>query len=127
MKTEHVIELLLLAFAIAGAFAFFYHRNQPAIYVVLEIEEITSAGGNGANADGSTAGAATVLRSHNGVYLAGTERITAFDGRAPKRVVIARFSNAEEARAWYNSPEEREIDEIRLHNTKSRLFTIEGD
>jgi uncharacterized protein (DUF1330 family) len=123
MKVQHLIELMMLLAIIVGAFVFFHHRNRPAAYLLMEIEDVTTPGTDVANAAPSS----TLLRDYDGVYLAGSKRITALDGHAPRRIIIARFGNAAEARAWYNSPEEQKLNALRLHDTNSRLFIIEGD
>jgi uncharacterized protein (DUF1330 family) len=122
MKAQNLIELAILVAIIAGAFVFIYHRNQPVAYLLMEIDDITNPGRDVVNAGLSS----TLLGDYDGIYLAGSEKIIALDGRAPGRVIIARFGNAAEARAWYNSPEEQKLNAF-LHNTSSRLFIVEGD
>lgn len=124
MNAQNLVELVMLLAIIAGAFVFSYHPNhsQPMAYVLMEIEDTTNPETDVVKASVSSA----VLRDYDGVYLAGSERITALDGRAPKRVIIARFGSAAEARAWYNSPEEQKLNAF-LHNTSSRLLIIEGN
>jgi uncharacterized protein (DUF1330 family) len=127
MKTGHLIELVLLVALSFGAFALIERHAQHAVYVVVDIEEVTNPEANAANSNRSPVSAATLLGDYDGVFLARTEHITALDGPAPKRVIIARFNSAQEARAWYDSPEVRKINAIRFNNTKSRLFMVEGD
>jgi uncharacterized protein (DUF1330 family) len=127
MKTGHLIELVLLVALSFGAFALIERHAQHAVYVVVDIEEVTDPDANGGNANRSAASAATLLGDYDGVFLVRTEHITALDGPAPKRVIIARFNSTQEATAWYNSPEVRKINAIRFSNTKSRLFMVEGE
>jgi uncharacterized protein (DUF1330 family) len=57
----------------------------------------------------------------------GGGKIQPLEGDPPKGfVVVIAFDSAEKARAWYDSPEYKEIRPIRQNATKSRLFIAEG-
>ena len=71
-----------------------------------------------------TASTATVMQG--GRYITRTDKITALDGAPPKRSIIIAFDDADKARAWYNSPDQKKINEIRSKTTKSRVFLVEG-
>ena len=47
-------------------------------------------------------------------------------GPEPKRVVILEFSDSAAVQRWYNSPEYQKILPIRLANSTSRVFIVEG-
>ena len=47
-------------------------------------------------------------------------------GPEPKRVVILEFSDSAAVKRWYNSPEYQKILPIRLANSTSRVFIVEG-
>ena len=66
------------------------------------------------------------MKDFGGHFLARTESITALDGTPPKRFVINAFDSTEKAQAWYNSPEQKQVNEIRTKTTKSRVFMVEG-
>jgi uncharacterized protein (DUF1330 family) len=61
-----------------------------------------------------------------GRYITRTDKITALDGTPPTRSIIIAFDDADKARAWYNSPDQKKINEIRSKTTKSRVFLVEG-
>ena len=47
-------------------------------------------------------------------------------GPEPKRVVILEFADAAAVKRWYHSPEYQKILPIRLANSTSRAFIVEG-
>jgi len=44
----------------------------------------------------------------------------------PKRIVVIKFPDKESAMNWYNSEEYKAIKKIRLENSTSTLFFVEG-
>ena len=128
MKTVRVIALSMLAGAALGATAVrgLHAQAKPPVNVITDISEITDPAGQEANRGRSTADVQAVIKKFGGRYLARTEKITALDGTPPKRIIIWSFANAETAQAFYNSPEEKKVDEIRMKTTKSRSFIVEG-
>jgi uncharacterized protein (DUF1330 family) len=55
-----------------------------------------------------------------------TENIVGLDGTPPKRFVVISFDSMEKAKAWDNSPAQKEITAIRTKSTKSRAFIADG-
>jgi uncharacterized protein (DUF1330 family) len=49
-----------------------------------------------------------------------------FDGEAPEGIVVIAFDNAEQARAWYDSPAYQAIKPIRQNAVKGRMFIVDG-
>ena len=47
-------------------------------------------------------------------------------GPEPKRVVILEFADAAAVKRWYDSPEYQKILPLRLANSTSRAFIVEG-
>jgi uncharacterized protein (DUF1330 family) len=47
-------------------------------------------------------------------------------GPEPKRIVILEFADAAAVKRWYHSPEYQKILPIRLANSSSRAFIVEG-
>lgn len=128
MKTRHLIGLSMLAGFAIGAIAIqgLHAQAKPPVYAVVDFAEIINPEANAANTQRTAEGAAALFKEFGGSYLARTDKITALDGTAPKRFIIARFDSAEKAKAWYNSPAQKKVNEIRLKNTKSRFFIVEG-
>jgi uncharacterized protein (DUF1330 family) len=128
MKTRHVIGFSMLAGVALGAIAVqgLNAQAKPPVYFVADISEATDAEGWKAITGRSTASAEALLKDFGGRYVSRTDNITALDGIAPKRLVIIRFDSAEKANGWYNSPEQKKVNEIRMKTTKSRSFIVEG-
>jgi uncharacterized protein (DUF1330 family) len=63
------------------------------------------------------------FRAH---YVVRTDKITAFDGTAPKRFVVIGFDSVEKAEAWNNSAAQAAINALRAKTTKSRSFVVES-
>jgi uncharacterized protein (DUF1330 family) len=55
-----------------------------------------------------------------------SEKITTLDGTAPKRFIVIGFDSAEKAKAWNDSPAQKEVNDIRLKSTKSRSFIVDA-
>ena len=55
-----------------------------------------------------------------------TENIVALDGTAPKRFIVITFESIDKAKAWYASPGQQEVNDIRKKSTKSRVFIADG-
>jgi uncharacterized protein (DUF1330 family) len=117
----------MLAGVALGAIAIqgLYAQGKPPVYVVLDTAEITNLAGERANAGRSIATLEAISKPFGGRSLARTEQITVLDGTAPKRFTILAFDNAEKAKGWYNSPEQKKVNEIRIKNSKSRVFIVE--
>jgi uncharacterized protein (DUF1330 family) len=128
MKAYYVIGLSVMAGIAVGAAAIqgLHAQAKPPVYAIVVIDEITDPAGFAANAGRSNEAAAAVFKDSGGRYLARTDKITGLDGAAPKRVIIAAFDSAEKARAWYNSTEQKKVNDTRMKTTKSRMFTAEG-
>lgn len=125
MKTNHKIALALIAgIAAGGAIIQGLHAQAaPPVYVVVDISEITDP--EGFKAIPPKAGPET-LAPFGGKYLIRTEKITAFDGPAPKRFVVIAFDSVAQAKAWKASESSKAVDAIRDKTTKSSQFLVEG-
>jgi uncharacterized protein (DUF1330 family) len=128
MKTRHVIGLSMLAGVALGAIAVqgLNAQAKPPVYFVVDINEVTDPEGWKAVGGRSNAAAAALLKDFGGHYISRTDNITALDGTTPTRFVITRFASVEKAKAWYNSPAQKKVNEIRMKATKSRAFIVEG-
>jgi uncharacterized protein (DUF1330 family) len=126
MKTNYKLALTLLAGAALGAAAIqgLHAQAKPPAIIVVDIENVTDPEGFKAVTQRPTASTATVMQG--GRYITRTDKITALDGTPPKRSIIIAFDDADKARAWYNSPDQKKINDIRSKTTKSRVFLVEG-
>jgi uncharacterized protein (DUF1330 family) len=134
MTRLHVTALAMLVGAALGGAALgggaieaLHAQARPPVYYVIDFSEIVDPVGWSALGNRTNAVAAQLFKEFGGEYLTRTDHITAVDGgAAPKRFVVIRFDSAERAMAWYNSPTQKKVNEIRLKTTKSRAFLVEG-
>jgi len=110
----------------AAAFQVLHAQNKPPVYVIVDISEVTDPGGEKANTERTNSAAAALLTEFGGRFLARTNQISALDGATPKRILIIAFDSTEQARGWYNSPAQQQVNARRLKATKSRAFIVEG-
>jgi uncharacterized protein (DUF1330 family) len=126
MNRFTTLGLVMLAGAALGAAAIqgLHAQAKPPVYAVVDISEITDPEGWKVVTQRPAASTETVKQG--GRYITRTDKITALDGSAPKRMIIISFDSAEKAQAWHKSAEQKNIDEIRAKTTKSRSFIVEG-
>jgi uncharacterized protein (DUF1330 family) len=76
--------------------------------------------------------ARAIIKSAGGRFLAiggsaaNTGTVTAFDGDAPKRVVVQVWDNMEKIRAWRANPEFVELRKVGEKYSKFRSFAVDG-
>ena len=120
-----ILSVAMLAGAALGAAAVNGLHAQvkaPGAYAIVDISEITN------DADFKTLLPKTgpANAAFGGQFVARTENIVALDGTPPKRFVIISFDSVDKAKAWYNSPAEKEITTINKRSTRSRTFIVDG-
>jgi uncharacterized protein (DUF1330 family) len=96
--------------------------KSPGAYAILDISEITAPGlikeiVSKAGPAITTAGGQTIVRTSN---------ITPLLGPPPKRVVVLAFDSVEKAKAWYESPAQKEVNAISDKALKARWFIADG-
>lgn len=68
-----------------------------------------------------------VIARHGGRYLVRGGRVETLEGEwTVPRLVILEFDSAERARAFYDSPEYREILPLRLNAARGTVVIVEG-
>lgn len=124
VKTNYKMAIALAAGAALGGSVIqgLHAQASPPAYAVIDISKVTDA--DGFKALIPKAGPA--VTAFGGKYIARTEKITATDGTPPARVVIIEFESLAKAQAWEASAAQKEVDEIRMKNTQSRQFFVEG-
>jgi uncharacterized protein (DUF1330 family) len=93
-----------------------------AAYFVVELE-ITNA----AAMEPYRAAVPATIAQYGGRFLTrrgATELVEG--GPEPKRIVILEFADAAAVKRWYHSPEYQKILPLRLTNSTSRAFIVEG-
>jgi uncharacterized protein (DUF1330 family) len=129
MKTLQVTALAMLVGAAlgGGAIEALHAQARPPVYYVADFSEIVDPVGWSALGNRTNATAAQLFKDFGGEYVTRTDHVTPLEGGSPpKRMVIVRFDSAEQAKAWYNSPTQKKVNEIRLKTTMSRTFLVEG-
>jgi uncharacterized protein (DUF1330 family) len=125
MKSYLGLGLAMLAGTAIGAGAINGLNAQgkaPGAYAVIEISEVTNADEYKKVATiGPAAG-----KAGGGHFIVRTDKATATDGDAPKRVVIIGFDSMDKLKAWNASAAQKEVDALRIKTTKSRQFFVEG-
>jgi uncharacterized protein (DUF1330 family) len=127
MNQRITLGLTLLAGVAIGVTAIqgLHAQAKPPAIVVVDISEITDPDGFKV-IPASPATSPAGVAAQGGRYITRTNKITSFDGTAPKRFIIIAFDSEEKAQAWNNSASQKEINAIRAKTTKSRSFIVEG-
>ncbi|HUI95186.1 MAG TPA: DUF1330 domain-containing protein [Xanthobacteraceae bacterium] len=112
--------------AVAGAAAArgLQGKGTPKAYIVTEVE---LTGDAEVYQRDYAAHAAGTVEPFGGHYLARGGRVLGTEGAPPKaRIVISEFPSFEQARAWRYSPAYEKIVTVRLRESNSRQFIVEG-
>jgi uncharacterized protein (DUF1330 family) len=91
-------------------------------YFVVELETTNAAG-----IEPYRAAVPATITQYGGRFLTrggATQLIEG--GPEPKRIVILEFPNTAAVKRWYDSPEYQKILPLRLANSTSRAFIVEG-
>jgi uncharacterized protein (DUF1330 family) len=88
----------------------------PGAYAILDVSEVVDA----AAVKSIVAKAIASVKAGGGEYLARTDKITGLSGEPPKRVVIIAFDSMDQAKSWYNSPAQQEINAMADKALKQR-------
>jgi uncharacterized protein (DUF1330 family) len=68
-----------------------------------------------------------IIARYGGRYLVRGGAVETIEGNwNPKRLVIEAFDSMEQVKAWLDSPEQREANEIRHRAARTNLIIIEG-
>jgi uncharacterized protein (DUF1330 family) len=68
-----------------------------------------------------------IIQSHNGEYIARSNKISPLTGSKPERAIVIAFDSMKEAKECFFSEEYEKIKHFRENSTKSRAFFIEND
>ena len=129
MKPTYRIATALFVGGALGALALqgLYAEGKAPVYSIIIIDEVTDAATWQTVTGRANAGVADILKPFGGEQMTRAGDIKSLDGsKPPARVVISRFDSAEKAQAWYNSPDQKKINDIRTKATKSRSFVVQG-
>jgi uncharacterized protein (DUF1330 family) len=126
MVSTYAVAAAAILGAAAGAAAArgLQGKGAPKAYIVTEVELTGDAQvyqrDYAAHAHGT-------VEPFGGRYLARGGRVLGTEGEPPKaRIVISEFPSFEKAQAWRYSPAYEKIVTVRLRESKSRQFIVEG-
>jgi uncharacterized protein (DUF1330 family) len=125
MNRHISLGLAMIAGAVLGAAAVNGLNAQgtaPGAYAVVDISEIGDP--NVFNTLLPKAGPAN--DAFGGKFVIRTGDMVARDGTPPKRLVVISFDTMEKAKAWSESPAQKEVDAIRMKSAKGRTFIANG-
>ena len=130
MKTKYAVPLaVVLGFGLgAVAIEGLHAQAKPPVYVVTEID-VTNPD---AYAKEYAPKAQALIKSLGGRFLAvggaatTIGKVTAFDGEAPKRVVVQVWDSMEKIQAWRANPEYLELRKTGEKYAKFRSFAVDG-
>ena len=131
MKSSYTVTLALLAGVAIGGLAIegLHAQAKAPVYFITEID-VTNPD---AYAREYAPKAQAIIKAAGGRFLAiggaasssgGT--VTAFDGTAPKRVVVQVWDSMEKIKAWRASPEYVELQKVREKYATFRSFAVDG-
>jgi uncharacterized protein (DUF1330 family) len=130
MRSNFKFALAVTAGVAIGALAVqgLHAQAKPPVYFVAEID-VTNPD---AYAKEYAPKAQAIIKAAGGRFLAiggasaTTGTVTAFDGDAPKRVVVQVWDSMEKIRAWRGSPEYVELRKVGEKYAKFRSFAVDG-
>ena len=130
MRSNYKIAVAVTAGVAIGALAVqgLHAQAKAPVYFVAEID-VTNPD---AYAKEYAPKAQAIIKAAGGRFLAvggsaaTTGTVTAFDGDAPKRVVVQVWDSMEKIRAWRANPEYVEIRKVGEKYAKFRSFAVDG-
>jgi uncharacterized protein (DUF1330 family) len=130
MRSDYKIAVAVTAGIAIGALAVqgLHAQPKPPVYFVAEID-VTNPD---AYAKEYAPKAQAIIKAAGGRFLAiggyaaATGTVTAFDGNAPKRVVVQVWDSMEKIQAWRANPEYVELRKVGEKYAKFRSFAVDG-
>jgi uncharacterized protein (DUF1330 family) len=130
MRSNYKVAVAVTAGVAIGALAVqgLHAQAKPPVYFVAEID-VTNPD---AYAKEYAPKAQAIIKAAGGRFLAiggsaaTTGTVTAFDGDAPKRVVVQVWDSMEKIRAWRANPEYVELRKVGEKYAKFRSFAVDG-
>jgi uncharacterized protein (DUF1330 family) len=130
MRSDYKIAVAVTAGIAIGALAVqgLHAQPKPPVYFVAEID-VTNPD---AYAKEYAPKAQAIIKAAGGRFLAiggsaaTTGTVTAFDGNAPKRVVVQVWDSMEKIQAWRANPEYVELRKVGEKYAKFRSFAVDG-
>ena len=127
MKSKYKVATALVAGVAIGVAAIqgLHAQAKPPAYVVIPILKINDAAAFKAGvADRPMA--AEQIKAAGGHYIIRSQKFVAVDGTLPQRLIVIAFDNVEKAKAFLDTPGQKEVNAIRRKTTNSLQFIVEG-
>jgi uncharacterized protein (DUF1330 family) len=127
VNTKYKLAIALIAgTAIGGAAIQGLHAQiKPPAYIVIPILKINDAAAFKAGV-ADRAMAAEELKAAGGHYIIRSQKFTSVDGTPPERLVVIAFDSVEKAKAFLDTPAQKEVNAVRRKATNSLQFIVEG-
>jgi uncharacterized protein (DUF1330 family) len=128
MKSQYTIPLAMFVGAAFGALAvngLSAQGKSHGAYAIVAFNEISDPAAFKANVGDK---APDVVKKHGGQFIVRTDKITPLRAAEPaiKRYVIIGFDNAQQAKAWYDSADMKDINTYNDQHTKGRAFLVDA-
>ena len=125
MSRYLMLGLATLAGAAVGAVAvngLHAQGKAPGAYAILDISDVVDPD----LLKQIVAKAVAPVKAGGGQYLARTDKITSLTGTPPKRIVILAFDSTDQAKAWYDSPAQGEVNAMAAKAIKGRWYVVDS-
>lgn len=124
IETYCAVALAAIFGAAAGATAVLGRKTTPKAYIVTEVDV---TGDMAVFQRDYAAHTQSTVEPFGGRYLVRGGRNVGVEGEPPpSRIVISVFDSFEQAQAWRNSPAYVKIAAVRIRESKSRQYIVEG-
>jgi uncharacterized protein (DUF1330 family) len=124
IDTYYAVALAAIFGAAVGATAVLGRKTTPKAYIITEVD-IT--GDMAVFQRDYAAHTPSTVEPFGGRYLVRGGRNVGVEGDSPPpRIVISVFDSFEKAQAWRNSPAYVKIAAVRIRESKSRQYIVEG-
>jgi uncharacterized protein (DUF1330 family) len=97
--------------------------KSPGAYAILDISEVVDPN---VLRQQIVPKAAPSITAGGGQYIVRTDKITPLLGTPPKRVVVIAFDSVDKAKAWYESPAQKEVNALAEKALKARWFIADS-
>jgi uncharacterized protein (DUF1330 family) len=127
MKTNYKVAIAVVAGAAIGGAAIqgLHAQAKPPAYIVIPILKVNDAAAFKAGVV-DRALAAEQLKAAGGHYIIRSQKFTTVDGTPPERLVVIAFDSVEKAKAFLDTPAQKEVNAVRRKTTNSLQFIVEG-
>jgi uncharacterized protein (DUF1330 family) len=126
MKTQYTVVLSMLAGAALGAVSvggLYAQGKAPGAYAIVAFSDVADPAAFKANVLDK---APEAIKKHGGRFVVRTNDITVLRAADPplKRYVVIGFDSVQQAKAWYDAADMKDINTYNEQHTKGRAFAV---